>query len=150
MDNEKVVQLVRRLRHDFGNHLQVIMSYNDLNRPQAIKDYIFTVVEEMAAERRLFETLSPDPALYLLEQIYLAHDLGIILRYQELNINSADILRNHQEPFKSLESLSKKAIPSRDDDRIYYLSLLENEGQVKMVFASPELQTDIEVVIDAD
>ncbi len=150
MDNEKVVQLIRRLRHDFGNHLQIIMSYNDLNRPQAIKDYILNIVEDMADERRLFETLEADSALYLWEQIYMAHDLGIILRYQDLDFSSAEILRCNHEPLNSLKSLSKNAIPAGDEDRVYYLSLLESDGQIKMIFASPELETDREIIIDAD
>ncbi|MDD3268361.1 MAG: Spo0B domain-containing protein, partial [Syntrophomonadaceae bacterium] len=81
MDTAKSVELLRRMRHDFANHLQVISGYIELERYQDVKDYIADIVEEMSGERKIFESLDAEVVWHLYEKMLSARDLGIILKY---------------------------------------------------------------------
>ena len=70
MNGEQVIQLLRQLRHDFGNHLQVISGYLDLGRSAEVKRYIQSLAEEMGEERIIFETCSPDTAFIFTSSFY--------------------------------------------------------------------------------
>ncbi len=133
METEQMIATLRRLRHDFGNYLQVILGYIDLNRPEKAKSYILDIVEEMAAERNIFERLEPEAALYFYQQLLMARDLGIILKYKELRISSWAILKKQNQPFSSLTSLLPE-FNGMDDDAIINLSLFESEAGATMLF----------------
>lgn len=77
MDAQKIIALIRNMRHDFGNHLQVILGYMDLGCLEEAKDYVYTVVKGMADDRTLFEQADAESALYLLNQGFLAKEMGI-------------------------------------------------------------------------
>ena len=148
MDTEQMVEILRRVRHDFGNNLQVVLGYIDLNRPQQARKYILDIVKELSAERNIFECQEAKLALYLYKQMLMARDLGIILRYKELEIYSYNILESHNEPFKTLASISP-GLRDRDEDSMVDLSLYDEEGKVKMLFAwqKPEAG-DLKVIIE--
>lgn len=132
MEAEQTVAMIRRLRHDFGNYLQVILGYIDLNRPEKAKSYILAIVEELAGERNIFESLEPEATLYFYQQLLMARDLGIILKYKELPIRSWNILKKQNQPFNSLTSL----LPEFNgiDDPIINLSFYEGETGITMLF----------------
>lgn len=133
MEAGQVVDLLRRVRHDFGNHLQVIGGYLEMGQPDRVKDYLRTVMEEISSERIIFEALSPEAALYFYEQLSRAHDMGIILRYEDLDIASWDILKANDEPYQSMAILCKDTVGS-EEDTLVYLSLYEDERGVDMFF----------------
>ena len=133
MEAEQMVDILRRARHDFGNHLQVIGGYLEMGQPDRVKDYLRTVMEEISSERIIFEALSGEAALYFYEQLSRAHDLGIILRYEDLDIASWDILKASDEPYQRLAILCKDIVRS-DEDTLVYLSLYEDERGVDMFF----------------
>ena len=83
MEAEQMVDLLRRVRHDFANHLQVISGYLDMEQPARVKQYLSAVMEEIIAERLIFESQQGEAALYFYEQMLSAYDLGITLRYEE-------------------------------------------------------------------
>jgi stage 0 sporulation protein B (sporulation initiation phosphotransferase) len=133
MEAEQALAMLRRVRHDFGNYLQVILGYIDLDRPEKAKSYILDIVEELATQRNIFESLDAEAALYFYQQLLMARDLGIILKYKELQVTSWTILKTQNQPFTTLASLPPE-FSGMDDDRIIYLSLLENEEGVTMLF----------------
>lgn len=133
MDAVKTVELLRRIRHDYANHFQVISGYIELGRYQEVKDYIAAMVEEMSEERKIFECMESEAVLYLYEKMLSARDLGIILKYDELKISNARILENNNEPEKTLNSLSKK-LGKLNSEPIVYLSLYEDGRELEMVF----------------
>ncbi|MDD3897563.1 MAG: Spo0B domain-containing protein, partial [Syntrophomonadaceae bacterium] len=106
MEAEQALAILRRVRHDFGNYLQVILGYIDLDRPEQAKRYLLDIVEELATERNIFESLDAEAALYFYQQLLRARDLGIILKYRELQVNSWTILKMQNQPFNTLASLS--------------------------------------------
>jgi sensor histidine kinase regulating citrate/malate metabolism len=136
---QEILALIRRIRHDFGNHLQIISGYTELRRSQEVKDYITGIVDEMTAERIIFELASADSALYFYKQLLLARDLGIILRYEELEIESAYLLESRNEPYKTLEFVSQK-IDNREDDITVYISLYQRDGKVDMFLSCEQLE----------
>jgi hypothetical protein len=128
-----MVDLLRRVRHDFGNHLQVIGGYLELGQPELVKKYLRTVMEEISSERIIFEALNGEAALYFFDQLSRAHDLGIVLRYEDLDIASWDILKASDEPGQSLAVICKDNVRS-DEDILVYLSIYEDERGVDMFF----------------
>lgn len=102
MNSEQMVQMLRHLRHDFGNHLQVISGYLDLGRGDEVKKYIRSLAEDMVQERIIFESCSPDAALYFYHQLLLARERGIKMSYQDLSISSIAALEKNQEPLQSV------------------------------------------------
>lgn len=139
MRPQEILDLIRRIRHDFGNHLQIISGYNELGRSQEVKDYIAGIVEEMTAERTIFELASADIALYFYEQLLLARDLGIILRYEELQIESALILQMKNEPYNTLKFISEK-IDDKEDDVIVYISFYGRDREIDMFLSCEQLK----------
>lgn len=133
MDAARTVELLRRIRHDYANHLQVISGYVELARYQEVKDYIAAMVEEMSEERKIFESLDYEAVLYLFEKMLSARDLGIILKYDELKISNTRILKNHNEPEKTLKSLSDK-LGKLNSEPVVYLSLYEDGRDLEMIF----------------
>jgi len=131
MEAERAVDILRRLRHDFGNYLQVVLGYIDLNRPEQAREYILGLVEDLAAERVIFENLEGEEALYLYQQLLLARDLGIILRYKELDHITWQTMQRENEPFKTIEQISPK-FRAMEDDPIVNLSIYNTDNGVKM------------------
>lgn len=133
MEAEQALAILRRVRHDFGNYLQVILGYIDLNRPEQAKSYILDIVEELAAQRNIFESLDAEAALYFYQQLLMARDLGIILQYNELQICSWTTLKKQNQPYNSLTSILPE-FNGTDDDPIINLTLSESEAGVTMLF----------------
>lgn len=149
MESEKVIQIIRRLRHDYGNHLQVIMSNNDLGRTEAIRDYILQIAEEIRNQRVLFEKLDADAALYMMEQEQLARDMGIIFRYGAFNITSFGLLRGSREPLKTLQQLLDQLPPLSGLDRepVFSLSFYQEADTIRMIMTCEEMDMVKEVLI---
>ncbi|MGS0765155.1 Spo0B domain-containing protein [Syntrophomonas curvata] len=142
METERAVDILRRVRHDFGNYLQVILGYIDLKRPEQARDYILGVVEDLASERIIFENLEEEAVLYFYQQLLMARDLGIILRYKELGRISWAVLQG------KLESLSRK-FRAMEDDPVVNLSLYGTEDGVRMLFAWQQPEPgQLEVIIE--
>lgn len=141
MNNEDMVRVLRRVRHDYGNHLQVIMSYIDLGRYEMAKNYIVKVAENAAVERNLFEQARAPIALYLYDQMLTARDLGIILEYNEISLEEVEILQTRNEPFQTLKELNKRmAKPGDDEDYATMALSIYQEGNLcRLVFISKYL-----------
>ena len=55
MKTDRTVSLIRKMRHDFGNHLQVISGYLELNHPEKVQQYVNRLVIDSREERAIFE-----------------------------------------------------------------------------------------------
>ncbi|MGI5911382.1 MAG: Spo0B domain-containing protein [Syntrophomonadaceae bacterium] len=133
MGDMHTVETLRQLRHDFGNYLQVILGYIDLNQPYQAREYILEIVENLAAERNIFEIPDNQAILYFYNQLLKARNLGIILRYKDLNINSWSRLMELNEPFNTLSALSQR-LQEKDDNLRISLSLNEIGKSIIMLF----------------
>lgn len=138
MEDAKVVGLINRLRHDLGNHLQVISGFADLGRVSDLREYIKQVSEELASERIIFEKLDSDPALYLFQVILFARDLGILLMYRDLELKSHQPLVQSNEPFKSLAVVAEQ-LGETDEDPVVVLSIEDQDQGIRMLFESEQL-----------
>lgn len=137
MQAEQMVDLLRRVRHDFSNHLQVVSGYLDMEQPQKAQEYLRTLMEDMIAERIIFQAQSGEAALYFYEQVLKAYNLGVTLRYEDIDIDSWAILKANGEPNKSLAELCRELIKSQDDVTVY-LSIYEDPQGVDMFFSCEE------------
>ncbi|MGI6421068.1 MAG: Spo0B domain-containing protein [Syntrophomonadaceae bacterium] len=136
MNGQKTVDLLREIRHDFGNHLQVIMGYLDLGNPQQARKYIIKLIEEMAAERLIFESTDADTALYLYQQLLLSRELGVILRYDEIKIKSPDLLQLKNEPWHSLQQvLAAWKAENSDAEPMVYLEIYEKDDGIDLLYS---------------
>ena len=140
MDEQQTLDLLRRIRHDFGNHLQVMLGYIDLGKPDMSRQYMINLVNEMTAERLIFDKTNPEAALYLYEQLLLSRDLGVILRYDEIQLESKQLLMKHNEPLHSLEHFLGCQDPSRDEELVVYLEIYETENGADLLYSCEHME----------
>ncbi len=143
MDEQKTLDLLRSIRHDFGNHLQVILGYMDLDQPVQARHYLINLVHEMAAERVVFDRTNPEAALYLYEQLLLSRDLGVILRYDEIQLTSKQTLIENHQPLKSLKQLLPRINKGeQDEDVVVYLEIYETADGVDLLYSCDHMEED--------
>ena len=139
MEAERVIQLLRIIRHDFSNHLQVIAGYAELRMYERLKDYIGIMVEEMVKERELFDSTSAEVALYFFEQMQKIKELDVILQCKDLEVRTVDILEKRNEPYASIavwsQTITRGEIPP-----VVHLSLYEDSNGIDMIFTDDPLQ----------
>lgn len=135
MKAEFMVDLLRRVRHDFANHLQVISGYLQLDQPEQVQDYLHKILDDMAAERIIFQSLPGAASLYLYDQLLAAYDQGITLRFEDIELESWELLKANGEPAAGLAVL-KQDLNAADDDQIVYLSIYEEEKGIDLLFCS--------------
>lgn len=138
MEDAKVVDLIRRMRHDLGNYLQVIGGYAELGRTKEISAYVGQINAGMMSERLLFEKTAPETALYLFQVLLFAHELGILLRYKDLQVQSHQRLLEQNQPYRALADIADQ-LNDMDDDPYVYLSFKESEQGLLMVFECEHL-----------
>ena len=114
MTDEQIVQLLRQVRHEWGNHLQVISGFLDLERADDGRRYIKSLAQDLAEEVIIFEKSSPRVAFYFYQQLLLAREKGIKMSYQDLSVSSIDNLEKNQEPLQSVV----KALGSAKDSQV--------------------------------
>ena len=102
MDADRTVALLRKMRHDFGNHLQVISGYLELNHPEKAQQYVTRLILDSRDERAVFEIDKGDVILYLFEQLLNARDYGIKISYKNIDLSSVEPLMNRNEPLNTL------------------------------------------------
>lgn len=139
MEATKTLDLIRRFRHDFGNHLQVINGYAQLDYLDEIEDYIADIVQEMNQEKILFELGNPELSLFLLSQKLLAKDVGVILNYDVIDIDTkATELIEELDLFRAIKSVVGEYA---NEEIVINVSIYELTDQIKVVLNS-KLFTD--------
>ncbi len=108
MDADRTVALLRKMRHDFGNHLQVISGYLELNHPEKVQQYVDKLIMNARNERVVFEAAEGETALYLYEQMLAAREYDIKLIYKMIDIASVEPLMRDNEPIHTLKQLKEK------------------------------------------
>ncbi len=142
MEAKKSVDIVRRMRHDFANHLQVISGYMELGRYQSAKDYIVEIVKEMTAEKEIFEAgFPPRETLYLYNKALTAYNMGIILKYGELEIDSRVLDRLDQKIDEALNDISRQ-LGEREEEVVVGLSIHSEEKGIALLFSCASLSRD--------
>ncbi len=71
MQTQEAVDLLRRQRHDYTNHLQVLRGYLELDQASRALEYILKISQELARERKLFLLEAPEVSIFLY-RMYLA------------------------------------------------------------------------------
>jgi len=141
LDAQTSVDLLRRIRHDYGNDLQVIMGYIDIGEVGQAREYIIDIVKEMVAEREIFEKTNAEAGMYLFEQLLLSRDLGVILRYDEIQMKSHETLEKKNEPLHSLKYIVDKLEAKHgDEEPVIYLEIYEKAESVDIVYSCEYLE----------
>jgi len=78
----QMMSLLRRQRHDFLNHLQIISALAQLNKTERILEYIEQANRELDRERRLTALLPAEAGLVLLEWSHQLEENGIYLKVE--------------------------------------------------------------------
>lgn len=133
METQAVVELIRKLRHDYGNVLQVVGAYLEMGMSDKVKDYVKEQIEELNVEREIFNSLANEDALYLYMQRLQAKELGFNLFFEDLEASSWGILKLKNEPVASLERISLQ-YPPCGEEPIVYLSIYETEHGLELFF----------------
>jgi stage 0 sporulation protein B (sporulation initiation phosphotransferase) len=131
---EQMADLLRRVRHDFANHLQVVSGFLEIGQSERAKQYLGAVIKDMGAERIVFASCSGAAAIYFYEQLMKVRDLGITLRYEDIDIDGWEILKAKGEPYHSMAALHR-TMKGVAEDPIVYLSIYEDQQGVDMFFS---------------
>jgi len=131
---EQMANLLRRVRHDFANHLQVVSGYLEIGQPDRARRYLGTVINDMGEERIVFALHNGAAALYFYEQLVKVRDLGLTLHYEDLNIEAWEILAACGEPYNSLAAL-QPTMTGAPEDVTVYLSIYEDQQGIDMFFS---------------
>jgi hypothetical protein len=78
----EAARLLRRQRHSFLNHLQVISGWLQLDKPERAKRYVEEVARHAAAEGELLGQLSPELALLVAALLLEAETYGVEIIWQ--------------------------------------------------------------------
>jgi len=136
LETGQMADLLRRVRHDFANHLQVVSGYLDIGKPQQARDYLRLVTKEMHAARMVFDHPSSEAALYFYRQMLQASELGFKLHFQNIVADEWEILKLHNEPLSTLEKFNQSQMIHPVNDEIR-LSFGCDEQGVTMCFTFP-------------
>ncbi len=145
METEQMADLLRRVRHDFANHLQVVSGYLDIGKPQQARDYLRQVIDEMNAARTVFDHPSSEAALYFYRQMLQASELGFKLHFQNLAADDWEIFKLHNEPLRTLEKFNQSRMMHQENDEVR-LSFGCDEQGVTMCFTFPGREGEAQLI----
>lgn len=77
-----LLQFLRRQRHDFLNHLQVVSGFIQLGRPERATEYIQQVSRDLELLGAIFRMKVPEVAVFLLQHLIEAEDGQVEVRYE--------------------------------------------------------------------
>ena len=132
MTDDQFVDLLRRTRHDFDNHLQVISGYLDLEKPEEAQKYLQQIFAELATERIIFESCSGEAALFFYDQLIRARDIGVAIKYRRLQVDNINQLQINDEPFISLKEASARYNHRGDNLKVNVTVIEEENGSLIM------------------
>ncbi|WP_073093242.1 Spo0B domain-containing protein [Thermosyntropha lipolytica] len=130
MEAEKVLEILKRVRHDLGNHLQVISGYLDLGYLDEIRNYIDEVTRYMQYEKWLFASAEPEIALYLYYQMLRGEELGAVIRYKDIKVHDLRIIEKTDEPYATISGWCGKL--NHKDDAVFEVVLVQKGKEVEM------------------
>lgn len=143
MEASQMVSLLRRMRHDFANHLQVLSGYAEMGWEERLAGYIRSIITELNQDRIIFEAVDAETALYLYEQLLMIKDMGIILIYEELDLQSGQILMAYNEPVNSIAAMQADITAADgEDEPVVYLSIYEGESSIDLLFSCDNWEED--------
>jgi len=134
LDAEFMVGLLRRMKHDLANHLQVLNGYLQLGQPDEAQDYLHSVIEGLDAERMILRSLPAPACLYFYDQLLKANDLGIGLRFEDIDLESWELLKDRREPAASLEII-RQELGIGCQEPVVFLSICEEAGGIDLLYS---------------
>lgn len=109
----KSLLLLRRQRHSFLNHLQVISGWLQLEKPERARQYLESVAARMTGEAEALRQASPGLALRMLELGLEAETHGVHLEWRiaasGLSLSEAQLEQLHQEVLAALRTAAQGA-----------------------------------------
>ncbi len=145
-DNENIVRLMKIYRHDWLNHIQVILGYVSMKKCEKIKEYIDRVYETVKQESDISNFKDKDLAafLYLLPVHYPKLDIQLEV---EENINETMKMANGKWILSYLKAfIDLLAFSQENQDQIYplYLTITHNTHDIMVTI---EYEGDVSSVI---
>lgn len=131
MDVEEVVRLLRRMRHDYVNQIQLISGWLDLGAMDEARAAVKGLSAALESERRIFHHPRPEAALYIYESVLKAADEGIALICEDLDFTSWERLRQAGQP---LAELLETRTGNAAHPAPVYLSIVEDDNGIDLLF----------------
>jgi sensor histidine kinase regulating citrate/malate metabolism len=133
MQEEQVLNLIRHLRHDFGNCLQVVQSCIEIDRPRDGKAVIEEWVEQKRREKIIFDLPDAELAVHLYQTMVSAREIGLRVVYDEVQIGVSAFCQARGEPLAALRELFRSRWQNLAEPTVH-VTLQENDGRVMMRF----------------
>lgn len=100
---KELVELFRTERHDFLNHMQVLLSLIQLGKYERAQEYIFEVSDSIKKESAFLRELPPALGLWLINKIYKGRENDITVSVELDSLVDASSL-----PFENVHMLEEK------------------------------------------
>lgn len=86
----RAMALLRRQRHSFLNHLQVISGWLQLERPERARQYLDTIAAELATQTEVIRQLPAAAGIMVMELEQEAESYGVRIHWQVAEPLAAD------------------------------------------------------------
>lgn len=132
MEPKQAVQLLRRMRHDYTNHIQVLSGWLELDSPERAREALDEMTSLLEQQHMILNHPQPEAALYMFRVATAAAEEGVELICEDLEFSSLDLLIQADQPLTALRELKKEA--QLNTVKIY-LSIAEDNNAVDLMFA---------------
>ena len=124
MDSKTAMYLLRRMRHDYANHVQVISGWLELGQPEMIRIALLEMQAMLERDAEILHNSVPEAALFLYECVQQSSELGIDLVCGEISTVSWEYLQLDNQPMSFLRSVAQD--PKWQESEVF-LSVRETE-----------------------
>jgi hypothetical protein len=132
MDLQQIDYMVSQLRHDYGNLLQLVGAYLDMDMPEQARQFVHREIETWHREHAMLRRLSPEVKLYLWYQRTRMRAIGVELVYQDIALASCQLLERDDEPYVTLRQALGQHKPPPDGETalpvVYMAARDDGEG----------------------
>lgn len=131
MESQHYVNLLRRMRHDYANQVQVLGGWLELGDWDRACEALSVLRGSLQRDQLVLRHPIPEVALYLYECVQQAADLDIVLICDVSDFSSWESLQQGDQPLTELRRIRKDY---RENELIIYLSITEQEQGVHLWF----------------
>ncbi len=145
LDDQAILDIIRRQRHNFMNHLQVLYGYAQLNRIDAMGDYFNRLVQNLVQQSQLSGLADPSLAIALLKWCIVAEDEGIDLKLEtapQLSMMKLARGEDIEELDRRMELAIKAVSDCPEEERSVSIQVAFSKGKLDVRIVTSDTRQD--------
>lgn len=121
MNNEQIIQLLQRRRHDDLNEMQLLKAYFEMEKYDKFKKKLTEMVETVFLEQKLFNLHAPQFSLLITQYNYKYRNSNVTYN---IHIDQADLSHVDHDLYLIGNSIAKYVNRLSSDSTLYKLNIL--------------------------